>query len=235
MNIDGLACLTKIPSKPESTITPLPHMFVIKDLVVDMTNFYNHYKKIKPWLKRKNPPPVVGKEILQSKKDRAKLDGMYECIHNFPFSSFFFLLFILSLSLLPSSSSLNLGFSQTQICLPFPIILVSFIALGRALFVDGHLSSFIYGNKKRISIFSTGQSQIFLFVMEKANFCIPKYLISYDCGMKMHVYFHHRVCTRAKVPQVCFEIPVLGQRDCNVGYEIGNRKHIQGLAPSREA
>ncbi|KAK4754863.1 hypothetical protein SAY87_008620 [Trapa incisa] len=83
MNIDGcngLACLTKIPSGPSSTITPLPHMFVIKDLVVDMTNFYNQYKSIEPWLKRKNPPQVPGKEILQSKKDRAKLDGMYECI-----------------------------------------------------------------------------------------------------------------------------------------------------------
>lgn len=84
MNIDGcngLACLTKIsPSGSETTITPLPHMFVIKDLVVDMTNFYNQYKSIEPWLKRKNPPPTPGKEIPQSKKDRAKLDGMYECI-----------------------------------------------------------------------------------------------------------------------------------------------------------
>lgn len=83
MNIDGcngLACLTKIPSGAESTITPLPHMFVIKDLVVDMTNFYNQYKSIEPWLKRKNPSPTPGKEIPQSKKDRAKLDGMYECI-----------------------------------------------------------------------------------------------------------------------------------------------------------
>uniref|UniRef100_A0A2P2K320 Succinate dehydrogenase [ubiquinone] iron-sulfur subunit, mitochondrial n=1 Tax=Rhizophora mucronata TaxID=61149 RepID=A0A2P2K320_RHIMU len=83
MNIDGcngLACLTKISSDPSSTITPLPHMFVIKDLVVDMTNFYNQYKSIEPWLKRKTPPSSPGKEILQSKKDRAKLDGMYECI-----------------------------------------------------------------------------------------------------------------------------------------------------------
>ncbi|ERN13753.1 succinate dehydrogenase [ubiquinone] iron-sulfur subunit 2, mitochondrial [Amborella trichopoda] len=84
MNINGcngLACLTKIDSgasKP-TTITPLPHMFVVKDLVVDMTNFYNQYKSIEPWLKRKTPPPD-GKENLQSKKDRAKLDGMYECI-----------------------------------------------------------------------------------------------------------------------------------------------------------
>ena len=83
MNIDGcngLACLTKINSGDTTTITPLPHMFVIKDLVVDMTNFYNQYKSIEPWLKRKNPPPEPGKEIPQSKKDRAKLDGMYECI-----------------------------------------------------------------------------------------------------------------------------------------------------------
>ncbi|GFZ19089.1 succinate dehydrogenase 2-1 [Actinidia rufa] len=84
MNIDGcngLACLTKIPSGSSmATITPLPHMFVIKDLVVDMTNFYNQYKSIEPWLKRKSPAPEQGKEIPQSKKDRAKLDGMYECI-----------------------------------------------------------------------------------------------------------------------------------------------------------
>jgi succinate dehydrogenase (ubiquinone) iron-sulfur subunit len=84
MNINGcngLACLTKIESEgPVSTITPLPHMYVIKDLVVDMTNFYNQYKSIEPWLKRKSAAPNPGKEILQSKKDRAKLDGMYECI-----------------------------------------------------------------------------------------------------------------------------------------------------------
>ncbi|KAJ8750168.1 hypothetical protein K2173_014083 [Erythroxylum novogranatense] len=83
MNIDGcngLACLTKIQSGSSSTITPLPHMFVIKDLVVDMTNFYNQYKSIEPWLKRKTPPPVPGREILQRKKERSKLDGMYECI-----------------------------------------------------------------------------------------------------------------------------------------------------------
>ncbi|CAN1725400.1 Succinate dehydrogenase [ubiquinone] iron-sulfur subunit 2, mitochondrial [Linum perenne] len=83
MNIDGcngLACLTKISEGEPTMVTPLPHMFVIKDLVVDMTNFYNQYKSIEPWLKRKTPPQVPGKEILQSKKDRSKLDGMYECI-----------------------------------------------------------------------------------------------------------------------------------------------------------
>ncbi|KAJ8510947.1 hypothetical protein OPV22_001381 [Ensete ventricosum] len=84
MNINGdngLACLTKIPSSSAATtITPLPHMYVIKDLVVDMTNFYSQYKSVEPWLKRKDPPPIPGKEVPQSKKDRAKLDGMYECI-----------------------------------------------------------------------------------------------------------------------------------------------------------
>ncbi|KAL1553339.1 Succinate dehydrogenase [ubiquinone] iron-sulfur subunit 2, mitochondrial [Salvia divinorum] len=83
MNIDGrngLACLTKITSGGPTMITPLPHMFVIKDLVVDMTNFYNQYKSIEPWLKRKSPPENPGKENLQTKEDRKKLDGMYECI-----------------------------------------------------------------------------------------------------------------------------------------------------------
>ncbi|GAA0171541.1 dehydrogenase [Lithospermum erythrorhizon] len=82
MNIDGsngLACLTKINAGEKSSVTPLPHMFVVKDLVVDMTNFYNQYKSIEPWLKRKSENEG-GKEILQTKADRAKLDGMYECI-----------------------------------------------------------------------------------------------------------------------------------------------------------
>ncbi|PHT48410.1 Succinate dehydrogenase [ubiquinone] iron-sulfur subunit 1, mitochondrial [Capsicum baccatum] len=66
MNIDGcnrFACLMKISSDSASTITPLPHMFMIKDMVVDMTNFYNQYKSIEPWLKRKTPGPTPGKEI----------------------------------------------------------------------------------------------------------------------------------------------------------------------------
>ncbi|VAI76252.1 unnamed protein product [Triticum turgidum subsp. durum] len=80
--VDLSACLTKISSEAAgaSTISPLPHMFVVKDLVVDMTNFYNQYKSVEPWLKRKDPPSAGGKEIYQSKADRAKLDGMYECI-----------------------------------------------------------------------------------------------------------------------------------------------------------
>jgi succinate dehydrogenase (ubiquinone) iron-sulfur subunit len=58
MNIDGqngLACLCKVdrdPAKP-TKVAPLPHMFVVKDLVVDMSNFYSQYKSIKPYLQKK--------------------------------------------------------------------------------------------------------------------------------------------------------------------------------------
>ena len=83
MNIDGvntLACLAHIDvDKPTTVIYPLPHMHIVKDLVPDMNNFYAQYKSIKPWLQR-NEKNKDGKETLQSKADRAKLDGMYECI-----------------------------------------------------------------------------------------------------------------------------------------------------------
>lgn len=95
MNINGsngLACLTKIDDTHLATptpITPLPHMFVIKDLVVDMTNFYQQYKSIEPWLKTKTKDAAITgdaaaggekREHLQTKADRQLLDGMYECI-----------------------------------------------------------------------------------------------------------------------------------------------------------
>lgn len=63
MNIDGqnhLACLSKVnmdTSKP-TKITPLPHMYVVKDLVVDMSNFYAQYKSIKPFLQTRTSPYV---------------------------------------------------------------------------------------------------------------------------------------------------------------------------------
>jgi len=84
MNIDGennLACLCYIKRGAEAIkINPLPHMFVIKDLVPDMTNFYAQYKSIKPWLQTKKPHDLSKGELLQSKVDRKRLDGMYECI-----------------------------------------------------------------------------------------------------------------------------------------------------------
>ena len=59
-------------------ITPLPQMDVVKDLVPDLTHAYAQYASIQPWLKTATPPP--SKERLQSPEDRAKLDGLYECI-----------------------------------------------------------------------------------------------------------------------------------------------------------
>lgn len=85
MNIDGtngLACLTKVDRDPSKVtkIAPLPHMFVIKDLVVDMSNFYAQYKSIKPYLQKKEENKIAGKEFPMTKDDRSKLDGLYECI-----------------------------------------------------------------------------------------------------------------------------------------------------------
>ena len=83
MNIDGknhLACLTTIDSlkKGTSRITPLPHMTVLKDLVPDLTGLYAQYELIEPWLQSDQPPP--DRERPQSPEDRAKLDGLWECI-----------------------------------------------------------------------------------------------------------------------------------------------------------
>lgn len=83
MNIDGtntLACTKPISDvKGEINIYPLPHMKVVKDLVPDMNHFYAQYESIKPWMQNETPAPPSG-ERLQSPEDRAKLDGLYECI-----------------------------------------------------------------------------------------------------------------------------------------------------------
>jgi len=83
MNIDGtntLACTKSIADcKGDVKIYPLPHMNVVKDLVPDMTHFYAQYASIKPWIRTQSAPPPDA-ERLQSKEDRAKLDGLYECI-----------------------------------------------------------------------------------------------------------------------------------------------------------
>jgi len=84
MNIsgkNGLACLLYIePDAKAIEIQPLPHSYVVKDLVPDLTNFYNQYKSIEPWLKRKDAKAPGQMEHFQSIEDRVKLDGMYECI-----------------------------------------------------------------------------------------------------------------------------------------------------------
>ena len=83
MNVNGtntLACIQAIDELgDELKIYPLPHMPVIKDLVPDMTRFYAQYTAIKPWLQADSPPPP-DRERLQSRGERNKLDGLYECI-----------------------------------------------------------------------------------------------------------------------------------------------------------
>ncbi|KAK9501429.1 hypothetical protein O3M35_012152 [Rhynocoris fuscipes] len=85
MNIGGvntLACISKIDTdlSNKTKIYPLPHMYVVKDLVPDMTNFYRQYASIQPYLQKKNPKPMGQEQNLQSVNDRKKLDGLYECI-----------------------------------------------------------------------------------------------------------------------------------------------------------
>ena len=83
MNIDGgntLACLKPIGEVQGAVRTyPLPHMAVVKDLVPDLTQIYAQFRSIDPWLKADTPTPSDS-ERLQSKEERAKLDGSWECI-----------------------------------------------------------------------------------------------------------------------------------------------------------
>ncbi|MDX1705659.1 succinate dehydrogenase iron-sulfur subunit [Pseudidiomarina sp.] len=78
---NGLACITPLSALKGSKIVirPLPGLPVIRDLIVDMSQFYTQYEKIKPYLinDEKTPP---ARERLQSPEERAKLDGLYECI-----------------------------------------------------------------------------------------------------------------------------------------------------------
>jgi succinate dehydrogenase / fumarate reductase, iron-sulfur subunit len=82
MNVNGtnrLACITPLFSlKSPVVINPMPGLPVIRDLVVDMEQFYNHYRAVKPYLINHDPEPEV--EYLQSPGERDRLDGLYECI-----------------------------------------------------------------------------------------------------------------------------------------------------------
>uniref|UniRef100_A0A8C7KBU5 Succinate dehydrogenase [ubiquinone] iron-sulfur subunit, mitochondrial n=1 Tax=Oncorhynchus kisutch TaxID=8019 RepID=A0A8C7KBU5_ONCKI len=85
MNINGgntLACLNKIDTNTSKAtkIYPLPHMYVVKDLVPDMSNFYAQYKSIEPYLKKKDETNEGKEQYHQTVEDRQKLDGLYECI-----------------------------------------------------------------------------------------------------------------------------------------------------------
>lgn len=85
MNINGvnrLACITPVEevlgSSDRLNLRPLPGMPVIRDLTVDMTQFFKQYHSVKPWLQNDSPSATI--ERLQSPKERARLDGLYECI-----------------------------------------------------------------------------------------------------------------------------------------------------------
>ena len=76
---NGLACVTKIADLPEHvTIRPLPGLPVIRDLIVDMTQFFKQYHSIKPYVVNHDAPPE--RERLQSPAEREELNGLYECI-----------------------------------------------------------------------------------------------------------------------------------------------------------
>jgi len=89
MNIDGvntLACQKNIEECSDIiNIYPLPHMKVLKDLVVDLKKAFEQFKSIKPWLSKKTPNNK--KENYQSIEDRDKLDGMWECVMCFSCST----------------------------------------------------------------------------------------------------------------------------------------------------
>ena len=78
---NGLACITPLSEAARGNklvLRPLPGLPVIRDLVVDMGQFYKQYEKIKPYLINDEPAPAI--ERLQMPADREKLDGLYECI-----------------------------------------------------------------------------------------------------------------------------------------------------------
>jgi succinate dehydrogenase / fumarate reductase iron-sulfur subunit len=83
MNIDGtntLACTKPIAEiRGDVKINPLPHLPVVKDIVPDLSHFYAQYATIRPWIRTQSTTPP-DRERLQSKEDREKLDGLYECI-----------------------------------------------------------------------------------------------------------------------------------------------------------
>ena len=82
MNINGtngLACITPLTSLKEPIeLRPMPRLPVIRDLIVDMDQFYKQYRDVKPFLDVKDPLPEV--ELKQTPEERDKLDGLYECI-----------------------------------------------------------------------------------------------------------------------------------------------------------
>lgn len=82
MNINGqngLACITRLADLPDKVVLrPLPGLPIIRDLIVDMEQFYAQLHKVEPYLQ--TTEPALEREYIQSQEDRARLDGLYECI-----------------------------------------------------------------------------------------------------------------------------------------------------------
>jgi succinate dehydrogenase / fumarate reductase iron-sulfur subunit len=82
MNINGrngLACITPLDAlKQPIELKPLPGVPVVRDLIVDLSQFYSAYRAVKPWVINHDPEPEI--ERLQAPEDRDKLDGLYECV-----------------------------------------------------------------------------------------------------------------------------------------------------------
>jgi len=77
--VNGLACITALADLSEPVeINPLPGLPVIRDLIIDMDQFYKQYRAVKPYLTINDPLPEV--ELKQSPADRDRLDGLYECV-----------------------------------------------------------------------------------------------------------------------------------------------------------
>ena len=79
--LNGLACITpvsQVAKRGKLALRPLPGLPVIRDLVVDMSQFFDQFEKVRPYLINDRPPPA--RERLQSPEERAELDGLYECI-----------------------------------------------------------------------------------------------------------------------------------------------------------
>lgn len=81
-----IMCFSKIDTNTSSScdVYPLPHMYIVKDLVPDLNNFYNQYSSIQPWLQRKDAKETGKQQYLQSIEDRKKLVSVnraYRYIH----------------------------------------------------------------------------------------------------------------------------------------------------------
>ncbi len=84
---NALACKTlvsRLASGDSTTVSiqvePLLGLPVLKDLIVNMEPFFEHYRSVLPYFVNNDPPPADGRERLQSPEDRARFDDTTKCI-----------------------------------------------------------------------------------------------------------------------------------------------------------